>query len=231
MVYVFRSIAVLVLAIAVVGCANRQRVDYAAKPPELTAQSTGRLMIGVHDQRAYVVSGRKTPQFVGLQRDAFGIPYDVRTISGRPLAEEMADALAKAFIDKGFQARPVPIAHSLPRDQILQALAPPDNGKRLIVTVREWRSDRFANAAAEYDLHVEVIDAAGTVLGQNSIAGKERVDTAVARSSAYRTMLPEYQKRKLEELLNNPAIIAALGAAPAPTATPSSAPRVKKPGS
>lgn len=43
----------------------------------------------VVDERAYILSGSKTADYVGLIRGSYYIPYDVNTRSGEPLAHDL----------------------------------------------------------------------------------------------------------------------------------------------
>ena len=110
-----KKLAVLVLLVGVLlsGCAVGNR--YAYQTVVASPQVSGTTAVGVaaHDQREYVRSGSKAPQFVGIQRGGFGNPFDVRTDGDRPLADAMTTALVNTLTKKGFRAQPVLVAHSV----------------------------------------------------------------------------------------------------------------------
>ena len=91
---------VIILAVAVVlgGCAVGNTYNYASRTPEFsTVSSIKTVAVGVQDRRSYVVSGRNTRHFVGLQRAGFGNPWGVHTTSGRPLADEFSLTIVKGL--------------------------------------------------------------------------------------------------------------------------------------
>ena len=90
----------------------------------------------------------------------------------------------------------------------------------LAVQIQEWRSDTFSGTALDYGVVLAVFDAVGREIGRTAIGGHDVLvfgghftDPAVRAEKA----VPDAYARKLEELLNAPAIRRAL--AP-PTAAP-----------
>ena len=60
------------------------------------------LILAVQDFRPYVLNGDEEPGFVGLQRGGYGNPFDVTTLTGRPMTEDMAEAMVKGLSDVGY---------------------------------------------------------------------------------------------------------------------------------
>jgi hypothetical protein len=91
-------------AITLAGCtlgrgysAQGWSVAYAGTGPDVRAVGPSRsVAIAVLDQRPYVLDGSKPDSFVGLSRNEFGIPYEVLTPKGAPMASDMAAALLAA---------------------------------------------------------------------------------------------------------------------------------------
>lgn len=75
----------LLLAVVSSGCAVGNRYAYHTVVVDPSISGRSRVSVATHDQRAYVVSGNKDPQFVGVQRGGFGNPFDVRTMMVAPL--------------------------------------------------------------------------------------------------------------------------------------------------
>ena len=78
------------------GCVGDE-YNYDWETPVFAASSDETVVVVVQDQRPYVLVGDKRPSFVGLQRIAFGIPYNVSTASGRPLADDMVDTIVRGL--------------------------------------------------------------------------------------------------------------------------------------
>ena len=78
---------VLLLFVGVLasGCAvgNTHRYDWG--DANLSIETDKTVAVSILDARSYVQSGAKLPNFVGLQRGGFGVPFGVTTRSGRPV--------------------------------------------------------------------------------------------------------------------------------------------------
>src|SRR5437764_737632 len=102
--------------------------------------------VGVDDKRSYVVAGSNTPEFVGLTRGGFGNPFGVHTTSGKPLATDFASVIESSLRASGMQAKAVPLQISASGEQTLQAfkaLSVNKTDRSLLVTIKEWKSDKF----------------------------------------------------------------------------------------
>lgn len=161
---------------ALAGCAIGQTVSYSSQPVGLQGvSSAGTVAVGVQDVRGYVISGNKPEKFVGLMRGGFGNPFDVNTGSGGPLAGEMRDALIASLKQKGIAASGVTLS---PRDTSGHAkdvLAQTNARRRLLLTLREWKSDSMLNTSLHYDVQLEVMDEKGATLATNSVRGTDEL--------------------------------------------------------
>lgn len=148
---------VATLLFALGGCAVGNRYDYGNAISGLPVSGSGKLALDVLDVRPYVLSGEKKPDFVGLQRGGFGNPFDVRTGSGRPLATEMRDAIAKALQQQGFTI--VGGNEGAPRKMELR--------------VFDWKTDVMVRMKTTYDLQLSIFDASGALLAQSTAKGED----------------------------------------------------------
>ena len=87
-----KTVALLVVMLSLLmicGCAVGNRHDYASAVANV--QTLGNYAVGVAtlDQRTYVLTADKGPNFVGLQRGGFGNPFDVITENRRPLSDNV----------------------------------------------------------------------------------------------------------------------------------------------
>ena len=78
------------------GCAAGNRHAYHETVAVLQASGSKTIAVATHDEREYVRSGHKRPNFVGLQRGGYGNPFNVTTASTHPLAQDMTDAIVEA---------------------------------------------------------------------------------------------------------------------------------------
>ena len=210
-----RWVWVVVVAPLLVGCAVGNRHAYHTVVAAAAVSGAGQIGIVTHDQRPYVLSGNKEPQFVGLQRGGYGNPFDVRTGENRPLADDMTQALANSLKQKGFQAVPIIVAHSENPDRVRERLAQSGAPRGLLLTLREWKSDTFSNTSLVYDVTLRVLDASGQVLGEKRLQGDDNLGGDFLNPPGHaREAVPRAFKAKLEALLNDESIVRALRASP-----------------
>jgi hypothetical protein len=149
--------AITAACLLLVACAAGNRYDYGNSISGLPVSGTGKIALAVVDLRPYVQNGTKTADFVGIQRGGFGNPFDVRTGSGRPLADEMRDAIAKAMQKQGYTV--VGPTEAAPRKMELR--------------VAEWKTDVMARMKTSYDMALNVYDGSGTLLAQSRTQGED----------------------------------------------------------
>ena len=135
------SVCVILAApLLLAACAIGNKHAYHSVVASVPASGAGQVAVATHDQRTYVLSGNKAPQFVGLSRGGYGNPFDITTEDGRPLAENMTQAIANSLNQKGFQSVPVALTASegaaAAREKLMRA-----GGERAVLfTLREWKS-------------------------------------------------------------------------------------------
>jgi hypothetical protein len=198
-------LAILVLS----GCAVGNTVDFRAQKPAVTATTDKTVTVAVLDQRGYVISGDKAPNFVGIRRGGFGNPFDVTTRSGGPLAGEITVMVVDALKAQGIEASAVTVAPGKDPQLAAAALAGTSPERGLVVLIGEWRSDLYMNMEVDYDLTAQVLDAEGALLASSNEAGNNRLGQASFEKEVSDAASGAL-KRKLEALLNDPAVVAAL---------------------
>lgn len=199
-----RLLLIVLAALAASGCAIGNKHNYTMAP-ELGVQGARSVAVGAQDARPYVVSREKTPDFVGLQRGGFGNPFDVTTESGRPLADDVAGAIAASLSRRGFKATTVAVA---PAGADTRQLASQAGAERVaLVSIHEWKSDTYQNTALLYELVLRIFDANGTELANNRVTGRDNLGGSAWNPPAHaKGAVPEAYRRKLEELFNAPAV-------------------------
>src|SRR6266850_4068485 len=93
------------VAMVASGCAVGNRYAYHTVVASPQVSGSTAVAVAALDQREYVRSGDKPPQFVGVQRGGFGNPFDVRTGDDKPLADAMTTALVNTLAKRGFRDR------------------------------------------------------------------------------------------------------------------------------
>src|SRR5262249_16482488 len=129
------------------GCAVGRTVNYAA-PADLTINGNGmHVALAVLDHRSYVLSGDKSPKFVGLQRSAFGIPFDVTTDSGHWLSEDFSGSIARSLSSKGYNVKELTLDAPTPVTAALNQAVATGAERSIVLEVTEWKTDTASRAA------------------------------------------------------------------------------------
>jgi hypothetical protein len=205
-----RVLGVALISLVVTGCAIGNRYAYHTIIADPRVAGTTAIGVATHDQREYVRSGSKDPQFVGLQRGGFGNPFDVRTEDDKPLADGMTTAIVNTLNRKGFRSQSVVVAHSVSPDEARQRLLRAGTDRALLLTVKEWKSDAVMRIGLTYDVTMTVLDRAGQVLAEKRLGGDKEVLGAAGLPSAVGEVVGKAFKAKLEALLDDPAIAGTL---------------------
>lgn len=205
-----RIMTTIILALTVAGCAvgNTYDLSQGAAPVSQASQSLG---IAVADMRSYVVSGDKAPTFIGLQRGGFGNPFNVNTSSGRPLAADVSTLLVNSYGSSGVDVKPLASATGPADPAALSAQAAGQGAQRLLLLeMREWKTDVFAQVTVTWDLTARVFDTSGQELANEKTNGVQGTGSAGIGEDANGQIADAALKRRLGELLSRPAIATAL---------------------
>ncbi len=202
----FGLLAVVLLTGCVVG--NTHTFDYA--PAERSEIGAGRTvhLYAVDDQRAYVVSGDEPANFVGEQRNGYGMPFNVTTTDGRPFAKIVQETVQRDLEAAGFRVNPSAEKAS----SIAGAAGPVQADSALTVVMREFKSDTFNNINFDYDFEVIVYDAAGTELARDRLSGEEELPGSMMNPvKASKKKVPAHFYSKIHALITgNPKVMKAL---------------------
>jgi hypothetical protein len=201
----------LILALST-GCAVGNKHQYAGVAPNLTVETSRTTAVAVQDRRPYVLDGDKDPKFVGIQRGGFGNPFDVTTESGRPLANDMCQAIVAALKKRNVAATPVDVLPKATDDEAKQVLLTASADRQILIRLIEWKSDTYQNTALIYDVRLSVFDAGGKLLVENARQGRDDLGGGFIAPSHAKEAVPEAFRRIFEELLNEPKVLAALQA-------------------
>jgi hypothetical protein len=202
-------LVVPLVSIALTGCAVGNRYAYQSVVANPQVSGTSAVSVATLDQREYVRSGSKDPQFVGLQRGGFGNPFDVRTADDKPLADGMTTALVNTLAKKGFRAQPVVVSYTLSPADARQRAVSVGADRALGLTLQEWKSDTAFRVGLSYDMTMTVLDRTGTVLAEKRLQGHDNLGAASLPSQVGEIVATAF-KTKLEQMLDDPGVAGAL---------------------
>ena len=210
-----RHIACMAVGVIVLlgcGCAAGNKHPYHGTPLNLSASGRGPVAVATVDQRSYIASGDKQPDFVGLQRAGYGNPFDVRTASKKPLATDMTETISSSLAARGFDARPIVLPPKSDESAARQALRSSGAPRCVLLLVREWKSDTYNNTKVYYDLTLQVLNQNGQLVATQQVQGQEAAGGSLWNPpAAAKKNVPALYRTKLEQMLNSPEVVRALG--------------------
>lgn len=190
------------------GCAFGTKMSYdktaLAVPP-----IRGEVAVGVWDARPYVLSGEKSPQWVGLQRSGFAIPYGVHTQSGAPLRSEFAQAIVNSFSRSGVAARTIDIPDRMMNADAVERLMP-STGTGILLQIANWKTDALTDIHFAYDMTLKVFNN-GAKVTEERVNGNEKLDGSFWNpiGKSERVAVAK-QKEKLDQLFASSRVRAAV---------------------
>ena len=201
-------VACLLVLCVTAGCAFGHRYDYRQPFPLAKEHNLASVTVSVLDQRPFVKDDGSGGDFVGYLRSLGGIPYPVRTASGKPLAADLAESFATSLTDVGLHTEPVMLSGE--RDSaVVRKIVSNRADRHLLFNVREWETDYYFRTTFTYDVSLSVYDPRGRALVTEEIKGRRDfgrigVDDLTAAS---KTLV-------VGELMGRPTVRAAMSAEP-----------------
>ncbi|MDZ4786430.1 MAG: hypothetical protein SGJ02_10180 [bacterium] len=207
-----KATAFLILCGSLTGCVIGTKMKFSDTSLQVPT-TKGMILVGALDRRPYVISGEKSPKWVGLQRSGFGIPYGVHTSSGLPLATEFRDGLQRNFNS----SKSVNINSNSNFVEQLKSLMAKEtalgesNTKGLLLVINQWKTDVMNNVNLYYDLELIALDKNGNVGGRAQLASNEKLKGSFWNPvAASERVAKEKLKAVLDKLLMSPEIARAL---------------------
>lgn len=218
----------IVATIVLGGCAFGQRVDYRGSSAIAAPATKGAVVgLGTQDERPYVINGGKEANFVGLNRSLTGIPYNVSTTSGAPLADEIGSLIAGALRTNGATVTQVNIPVGSSSERRLALFKTTNSSRYYLIELREWKTDNYLGSPSFiYDVSLSVIDSRGAILATKNTKGDDKLGSRSDRANLATAISSIFG-----DLINDPAIISAsVGSSTASTDAPSPVPSGFQPG-
>ncbi|HOY33394.1 MAG TPA: hypothetical protein PKW80_16055 [Bacteroidales bacterium] len=165
--------------------------------------------LAVHDQRAYIVNGSKSAAYCGSLRSGVGIPYDITTKSGKPIADDILGVIGRAIEKNGVTLHKVVTRSGLAKESVTEELIKTSAPRSLYIGIHEWKTDTYVNADLYCLVILQVLDNKGNILAENTVkANREGFGgnfwnpKKAAKKGALKAL-----KMKMEELINEPNIL------------------------
>ena len=196
------------LAVGLGACAIGNTYDYRAAAPKVNAALKDEGTVAVIDRRPYILSGRKSANFVGLQRAGLGNPWNVKTTSGQPFASDFQAVLVRSLQAAGMTIKPSNVPHSATKEAAIGTRARIPVNRSVLLIVREWKTDTYARVTLHFDLELEVYDK-GRLLASKALKGVHAIGAA-GLPSRVGILAVSNAKSKIEQLINDPKILDAL---------------------
>ena len=191
----------------------------------MKARGSLSVALAVLDQRVAVLTGEKRPDFVGFSRGGYGNPFDVLTVSGQPLADDFATSIGRALQQAGYRVTRVRVSNQASPPEVQDALLGAQAERALMLLIHEWKSDTYNDTALHYQVTLRVLGAGGEEMARAELAGDDDLGGSFMDPGGFaEEAVPKAYKRRLERLLNDPAIVRALSPPPPPPAPPPTAP-------
>ena len=205
---IFKLLGMSFVILALSGCAVGNQYDYRSADVSLPVTGAGELGVGVVDNRSYVLSGDKDPNFIGVQRGGFSNPFNVKTVSGQSLTDDLAVSLEKSLRKSGFTVTSLAIPSAEP-SIVASTVAENGKSKNIVLTVTEWKTDIYLKMSLHFNLLLQVISNEGATVAENRTQGNEIIGGGGLESQNAKTAMAAFET-KIGRLFNNEAIIDAL---------------------
>ncbi len=146
--------------------------------------------MAVVDERPGLRQGDIVPESIGDTRNGYGIPSRVKTATKNPLAQEIAEVVARGFGASRKLAPPMAFADA---ESAKAALGGTGTDRQILVRIQQLHSDTLIRTELDYDFVVEVYDAPGRLIASTrranaaDLGGNALLPACQARESVLRT--------------------------------------------
>lgn len=203
--------SVLLIASVLSGCAFGNKHAYHDVEVKTSAKTGKSIAVATQDQREYVISGQSSPELVGMQRGGWNNPFDVLTVSGRPLSSEFTNAMKSALERNGIKVVMIETTPASTSQAAMADLVASTGDRLLLLSIREWISDSMINTEVRYDLQLVVADSSGKTLATKTYQGTRDLGGSQLNPPGHaKEVMPTAFRGAIEHLLNSREITTAL---------------------
>lgn len=174
---------VFAVVILMSGCAAGNRIDYRQAVPMVNVSTENEVSVLVVDERPYITSRNKSPNYLGNSRALYYNPFKVTTVSGNSLAVDLQVAIIDGLKRNGISAR-----HQTATDTVSEHV----EQRLLLVTIREWKVDAYMRVRFDYDIAATVKDGKNNVIGSTQTKGSGPItNVLIAGGDVLRTVIDD----------------------------------------
>ena len=210
---ILRTVAVF-LFYSLSACAFNTNMSLDQTALQFEGQTDKRVAVTAFDSRPYVLSEDKTPEWIGMQRSGYGIPFGVHTNSGNPLAQDFSKSVATALQRKGVRATAVNGPRlAKEKNEVLQVVGrkQDDFDRVILIDLNQWRSDTMTNITLDYDIGFSVLDSKMRPLASTKAKNSDKLDGSIWNPvGASEEAVTNAQKKIFDNLLGDPSIVSSL---------------------
>ncbi len=202
-----RPVLLTLAALALTGCAAFNKFDIRRADVQSPAGKPSVAVCGV-DERAELRSGEIVPELLGKTRDGYGIPYQVKTATKRPLALEVAEIVTNGF---GTERQLAPATSAPSLEAALKTMAGTGTDRRVVILIREWWSDTLIRTSVWKNIRIEVYDSKNKLLASAEESGEVTLGgNFFLRALHARQVVLRELGSTLTGLMNQPQVATAL---------------------
>jgi hypothetical protein len=191
---------------------NTRKGDLRLPALDLQGSSSSVIAVGVLDERAYVLSGKKAAKYIGEFELSMGGPYDAFTNSKQPMAHEFTKKLPLLLGAKFPQIKPVNLAIGLSKQEAVDKLLESGANKVILITLKEWKSHTAIDTSLWFDAQLETFNEKKQLLAYKRTQGHDTFGGAAIAgpiTNAKRT-LPHAFRQKMQALFSDPLVMVSL---------------------
>lgn len=205
------TLVALIVAFTISGCVFGNKYAYHNVGAQTEARTQKSLAVATLDQREYILSGQSRQQLVGMIRNGYGMPFDVATESGRPLSSEFTHAVKEALERNNIKVFAIETKPASSTQGAMAELVASGGERLLLLSIEEWIGDLYVNTEVRYNIKLVVTDKSGKTLATNKYEGIRNLGNSTFHPLRHnKEAMRNAFKEAVEQLLNSPAIAAAL---------------------
>ena len=211
----FYKLSVVLLIVLMSGCVlteNTQKSTLELPALELQGGSSDVIVVGILDERPYVLSGDKPAKYIGQFQLSMGEPYDAFTQSKQPMVTEFSSRLPSLLTKKFPNIQTVLLDVGLSKQDAVKTLLEAGAPKVALITLKEWKSLTAIDTSLWFDAQLEVFNMEKQLLSYKRTQGHDTFGGAVIAgpiTNAKRT-LPHAFRQKMQALFSDPLVTASL---------------------